>query len=111
VANQTFPGVLISATSPINVGPNSRTTFTLEFTMDPSVGPPDDAFFSQTEVDGWFVLDDGTDALRVVIWRSWTRRRGCEPIATIEKVRKCWPVLSKGQGKHEKVFLFFLSSS
>ncbi len=33
--------------------------------MDPTVGPFDDAFQSQTEVDGWCVLSDGTDELRV----------------------------------------------
>ena len=33
--------------------------------MDPSSGPSDDSFFSQREVDGWCVLEDGHDTLRV----------------------------------------------
>ena len=65
VPNQEFPGVVVSGPASVTVGPNSRTTVTLELTMDPSVGPADDGFFSQSEVDGWFILDDGTDALRV----------------------------------------------
>jgi len=39
--------------------------FDIKLTMDPTVGAFDDAFQSQTEVDGWCVLDDGTDQLRV----------------------------------------------
>ena len=34
-------------------------------TMDPAAGDYDDAFHSQTEVDGWCVYDDGVDMLRV----------------------------------------------
>ena len=65
VPNQTFPGVVVTGTTSITVRPNRHNTLRLELTMDPSVGPFDDGFFSQTEVDGWFVLDDGVDELRV----------------------------------------------
>ena len=37
----------------------------IKLKMDPSVGPYDDAFNSQVEVDGWCVFDDGIDQLRV----------------------------------------------
>lgn len=65
--NQTFPGVTVTnlGSSSIQVPAHGRATVRLELTMDPSVGPYDDAFFSQTEVDGWFIFDDGTDSLRV----------------------------------------------
>jgi len=39
--------------------------FDIELTMDPAAGPWDDAFESQTEVDGWCVLDDGQNQIRV----------------------------------------------
>ncbi|HEX6387370.1 MAG TPA: S8 family serine peptidase, partial [Anaerolineae bacterium] len=63
--NQAFPGVIVTGPSSVSVAPNSSTVVTLELTMDPTIGPFDDGFFSQTEVDGWFVLDDETDELRV----------------------------------------------
>lgn len=67
VPNQTFPGVLVTnlGSSSIQVPPHGRQVVRLELTMDPSAGPYDDAFFSQTEVDGWFIFDDGHDSLRV----------------------------------------------
>ncbi|MBK8905250.1 MAG: S8 family serine peptidase [Anaerolineaceae bacterium] len=67
VPNQTFPGVTVTnlGSSSIQVPPHGRAVVRLELTMDPSVGPFDDAFFSQTEVDGWFIFDDGSDSLRV----------------------------------------------
>lgn len=65
VPNQTFPGVTVSCPSTVHVGPHSQSGFNIRLTMDPTVGPFDDAFHSQTEVDGWCVLDDGTDQLRV----------------------------------------------
>jgi hypothetical protein len=37
----------------------------LKLQMNASLAPFDDAFFSQTEVDGWFIFDDGVDELRV----------------------------------------------
>ncbi|HVA54464.1 MAG TPA: S8 family serine peptidase [Gammaproteobacteria bacterium] len=65
VPNQVFPGVSISGPSQIHVSPHASKKMLLKLSMNPSVGPYDTASFSQTEVDGWFMLDDGTDQLRV----------------------------------------------
>ena len=71
VPNQTFPGVEITCPDSVSVharkkkGKNKSKKFDIKLTMDPTVGPFDDAFQSQTEVDGWCVLDDGIDQLRV----------------------------------------------
>ncbi|MDE2196758.1 MAG: S8 family serine peptidase [Gammaproteobacteria bacterium] len=65
VPNQVFPGVVISGPSQIHVAPHGSHKMLLRLSMDASVGPYDNDSFSQTEVDGWFVLDDGTDQLRV----------------------------------------------
>jgi subtilisin family serine protease len=65
VPNQTFPGVTVSGPESVEVAANSLVSVTVQLTMDPTAGPEDDGFFSQTEVDGWFVLDDGVDELRV----------------------------------------------
>jgi hypothetical protein len=78
VPNQTFPGVAVSGPTSVEVPANDRVIVTVELTMDPTAGPADDGFFSQTEVDGWFVLDDGVDELRVgylavVDPASWVR--------------------------------------
>jgi hypothetical protein len=94
VPNQTFPGVEISCPDYVSVdgkknnedddrrhgkgkskykgnskskGNNGDASekFEIKLAMDPTVGPYDDGFQSQTEVDGWCVLDDGVDQLRV----------------------------------------------
>lgn len=65
VPNQTFPGVTVSGPHSVWVPKQGTATVTLQLRMDPSAGPFDDGFFSQTEVDGWFVFDDGVDTLRV----------------------------------------------
>jgi hypothetical protein len=63
--NQTFPGVEVSCPSSVEVYDGKSDKANIVLTMDPTVGPWDDAFHSQTEVDGWCVLDDGVDTLRV----------------------------------------------
>lgn len=66
IPGQTFPGVTVASENPtVKVPANGSKKFTLELAMDPSVGPADPGGFTQTEVDGWFVLDDGVDQLRV----------------------------------------------
>jgi subtilisin family serine protease len=65
VPNQTFPGVEVSGPPSVEVAAHDRVWVTVQLTMDPTAGPADDGFFSQTEVDGWFILDDGVDELRV----------------------------------------------
>ncbi|MBT8077820.1 MAG: S8 family serine peptidase [Gammaproteobacteria bacterium] len=59
--NQTFPGVTVNC--PDSAGHHGKHHITL--TMDPAAGDYDDAFHSQTEVDGWCVFDNGHDTLRV----------------------------------------------
>jgi hypothetical protein len=65
VPNQTAPGVSVSCEDSVSVGPNSSASFRVDFSMDPAAGAPDFSGFSQSEVDGWCVLDDGIDTLRV----------------------------------------------
>ncbi|MCH7894690.1 MAG: S8 family serine peptidase [Proteobacteria bacterium] len=65
VQNQTFPGVEVSCPSSANTRRGKSGKLRIKLTMDPTVGPFDDAFHSQTEVDGWCVFDDGVDTLRV----------------------------------------------
>lgn len=63
--NQTFPGVSVSAPASVTVGPGKEKEIEIELRMDPALGPYDPGFYSQTEVDGWFVLSDGVDEMRV----------------------------------------------
>lgn len=63
--NQTFPGVEVSCPTSAKVKKRQRKELKIKLTMDPAVGPYDDAYHSQTEVDGWCVFEDGTDTLRV----------------------------------------------
>lgn len=69
VANQTFPGVKVSCPGSVQVGGNGEASFQIRLEFDPRAawkqGVYDDALVSQTEVDGWCVLDDGRDTLRV----------------------------------------------
>ena len=65
IPNQTFPGVEVRCPSSVTVEEWRSAPVEIKLIMDPKVGPYDDAFHSQTEVDGWCVLNDGTDELRV----------------------------------------------
>lgn len=67
VPGQTLPGVSVELLGPDHVyvpGGSSRFVI-LQLRMEPEEGPFDTASFNQTEVDGWFVFDDGTDQLRL----------------------------------------------
>ncbi len=65
IPNQTFPGVEVECPSSVKVKHGKSHKLKIKLTMDPSVGPYDNGFHSQTEVDGWCVLEDGTDTLKV----------------------------------------------
>jgi hypothetical protein len=65
VPNQTVPGVEVSCDPSVSVGPNGSASFRVHMSMDPAASVPDFSGFTQTEVDGWCVLDDGVDTLRV----------------------------------------------
>jgi minor extracellular serine protease Vpr len=69
VPNQTFPGVSVSCPSSVRVNGKGQTKFEISLRFDPrkawDEGLFDDAFVSQTEVDGWCILNDGKDTLRV----------------------------------------------
>lgn len=64
-ALHSVPGVSVSHDPQVTVGPNGTGSFQVTLTLDPAAMPADLASFSQTEVDGWLVLDDGTETLRV----------------------------------------------
>lgn len=69
VPHQTYPGVQVSCPSSVTVRPNRSNDFQINLTFDPRValtaGVSDDWAASETEVDGWCVLSDGKDTLRV----------------------------------------------
>ncbi|MDE2091614.1 MAG: S8 family serine peptidase [Gammaproteobacteria bacterium] len=90
VPNQGFPGVSISGPSQIHVAPHGSKKMELKLSMNPSVGPYDNDSFSQTEVDGWFMLDDGKDQLRVGYLAV------VDPASDIDLKREKW---SNGHGK------------
>lgn len=61
---QEVPGVTISHDPEVTVAAGETSTFDVTLDLDPAAMPPDEAFFSQTEVDGWLELDDGDLDLR-----------------------------------------------
>jgi subtilisin family serine protease len=69
IAGQTFPGVSVNCPSHVNVRGGGQRKFDIRLRFDPTAaaaqGVFDNASISQTEVDGWCVLSDGKDTLRV----------------------------------------------
>ncbi len=69
VPRATYPGVEVQCPQPVSLGRYAEKPFKLRLKFDPRAAPAagifDDASMSQREVDGWCVLSDGTDSLRV----------------------------------------------
>ncbi len=69
VPNRTLPGVDVNCPSSISVRAKRSESASLHISVNPITmakqGVSDDAFQSQTEVDGWCVFSDGKDSLRV----------------------------------------------
>ncbi|MEZ5532783.1 MAG: S8 family serine peptidase [Steroidobacteraceae bacterium] len=69
VPNQTYPGVEVNCPRDVRVGGKGSAKMRISLRFDPraawDAGVYDNAIISQTEVDGWCVLSDGTDTLRV----------------------------------------------
>lgn len=67
VPNRQLAGITVSlqGSSSVQVPAHGHQKVNLTLRMNPALAPADDASFSQTEVDGWFMLTDGTDNLRV----------------------------------------------
>ncbi len=66
VPNHTLPGVTVSANkSVVHVPAHGSAGLRLELSAVAQKGALDLGGFSQSEVDGWFELNDGTDNLRV----------------------------------------------
>jgi minor extracellular serine protease Vpr len=69
IPHKTYPGISVSCPSSVTVRPNRSNEFEINLAFDPRValkkGVSDDWFASETEVDGWCVLSDGKDTLRV----------------------------------------------
>jgi len=65
----TYPGVTVTCPSSVTVGPRGHSNLNIKLRFDPKAaaqaGAFDNAAVSQTEVDGWCILDDGKDSLRV----------------------------------------------
>lgn len=64
-----YPGVTVSCPEQVTVGRHGEKSFKIRLRFDPRVAPTegvfDSASMSQREIDGWCVLNDGTDTLRV----------------------------------------------
>ncbi|MBK5269332.1 MAG: S8 family serine peptidase [Acidimicrobiia bacterium] len=66
VPNTPITGVSITTSvSRLSVGAGQTKKFNIKVSVKPSLMTEDDGFYSQTEVDGWVVLNDGSDALNV----------------------------------------------
>ncbi len=69
VPQATYPGVTVSCPNSVSVNRYGSRDFNIQLRFDPAAsaaaGAFDQASVSQTEVDGWCVLNDGTDSLRV----------------------------------------------
>jgi hypothetical protein len=69
VPGQTYPGVTVTCPSHANVAGNSERDVSIRLRFDPkaaaAAGRFDNGSISQSEVDGWCVLTDGNDTLRV----------------------------------------------
>ena len=69
VAHKTYPGVQVRCPSNVRVGGRDVEQFHISLTFNPAAawaaGAFDGGVVSQTEVDGWCVLNDGKDTLRV----------------------------------------------
>lgn len=63
--NQIFAGVTISGPSSVTVSAYGEEKLDFKLKMDPALGEFDPGFYSQNEVDGWFILKDGLETLRV----------------------------------------------
>jgi minor extracellular serine protease Vpr len=66
VPNQTVPGVSVSCDPGVKVPANGTKKFKISIALDPTMMPYDQPYYlTQTEVDGWCILDDGDNTLRV----------------------------------------------
>lgn len=66
VANQTLEGVSVSCDPGVRVPANGTRKFKISISLDPTMMPYDDPYYlTQTEIDGWCILEDGDDTLRV----------------------------------------------
>jgi minor extracellular serine protease Vpr len=69
IEGRAYPGVDVDCPSNVRVGAKGTARFDIDLKFDPrkafKKGVFDDAFASQTEVDGWCELSDGKDTLRV----------------------------------------------
>jgi minor extracellular serine protease Vpr len=69
VPHKTYPGVKVSCPSSVTVRPNRSNDFDINLSFDPRAalkqGVSEDFLASETEVDGWCILSDGKDTLRV----------------------------------------------
>jgi len=65
VPNQTLAGVEVTCPSSVHVSGHGHKPIHVKIAIDPALAPFDFPSFSQTEVDGWCVLNDGQDELKV----------------------------------------------
>jgi subtilisin family serine protease len=61
---QQVSGVSVSHDPQVTVGGGDTASFDVTIALDPAAMPADLTSFSQTEVDGWLVLDDGSETVR-----------------------------------------------
>ncbi len=60
---QEVPGVTVTHDSSVTVAGGGTASFNVTLSLDPAAMPDGLATFTQTEVDGWLVLDDGVTSM------------------------------------------------
>jgi len=65
VPNQTMPGVSVSCPDSVTVPYFGSIPYQIKIKLNPAKMPFDLPFFTQAEVDGWCVLTDGKDTLKI----------------------------------------------
>jgi subtilisin family serine protease len=65
VPNQTLPGVTVSCPADFDVAPTKMFETSISIQVDPALGNADDGSFSLSEVDGWCMISNDVETLRV----------------------------------------------
>jgi len=64
-ANRIYPGIKITGQKTVSVSAYGEEQVEYLLEMDPALGIFDFGFFDQTEIDGWFILKNATEEMRV----------------------------------------------
>jgi subtilisin family serine protease len=65
VPNQTLAGVTVSCPAEFDIAAGAMFETSMSIHIDPAQGDADDGSFSQSELDGWCMVTNGVDTLRI----------------------------------------------